>query len=75
MEESTTYQWIIRQGEARGEVRALHETLLRQGKRKFKAPAPDLARAAIESITSPERLAALTERIIDVASWDELLVE
>jgi len=75
MEESTTYQLILRKGEARGEVRTLHQTLLRLGRhRKFGEPGADTV-GAIEAITDPDRLSALTERILDVDTWDALLAE
>jgi hypothetical protein len=73
MEESTTYQWIIRKGEARGALQSLQQTLLQLGARKFKATAPEGVRVAIEAITDTERLTALTLRILDVGSWDDLL--
>ncbi len=72
MEESSTYQLILRKGEARGALQNAQQTLLQLGTRKFKA-APEGARVAIEAITDPERLTALAVRVLDVGSWDELL--
>ncbi len=73
MEESTTYQAILRKGQERGRCEGVRETLLLLGTRKFGSAAPEGARVAIEAITDPARLAALTERILDVNTWDELL--
>jgi hypothetical protein len=53
----------------REEARAI---LLRLGTRRFGEP-PDQTRAALEGITEIERLEALSERLLDVESWDELL--
>ncbi len=69
MEESTTYQAILRKGEAR----TLRQTILRQGASKFKAPAPEGARSAIEAIADLERLWRLADRVLVVNSWDDLL--
>ena len=68
MEDSTTYQWIMSKGEARGLVRML----LRQGRRKFGGPDPQTVQA-VENITDIERLQALSERLLDASSWQELL--
>ena len=68
MEESTTYQWIM----AQGAVRELRKVLLRQGARRFGPP----DRPATDSINTIEelgRLEALSERILEVNSWQELL--
>ena len=68
MEESTTYQAII----TRGRIDEARKILLRQGSKRF-APADARARAAVEAITDIDRLEKLTERLLDVSSWDELL--
>jgi predicted transposase YdaD len=70
MKESTTYQAILREGR----VEEALAILLRLGNRRF-GPPSDEARAALEAITDIERLEALTERVLDVESWDELLAE
>jgi hypothetical protein len=72
MKESVTYQAIIEEGEAIGEVRAARAILLRLGSRRF-GPPDARTRTAIDAITSAERLEQLTERILDVENWDELL--
>ncbi len=70
MEESTTYQWIIRKGEARG----AREMLLEFGGWKLGTPNPTVV-AAIEAITDLGRLRALAARLRDVNTWDALLAE
>ena len=68
MEESSTYQLI----EERGERKALIRTLLRLGRKKIGEP--DAATiASIERLTDVDRVQALTERILDVTTWQELL--
>ena len=68
MEESTTYQAII----TRGRIDEARKILLRQGSKRF-GPPDVRTRTAIEAITEIERLEQLTERLLDVSSWDELL--
>jgi hypothetical protein len=46
--------------------------VLRQGTKRFGPPPAD-RRAAIKALTDLERLEALTDRLLDVESWDELL--
>jgi predicted transposase YdaD len=76
MEESTTYQSILRRGEKRGEERGamqtLRETILRQGRRKFGEPSADQVQF-LEEIANLERLQVLTDRVSDASSWQELL--
>ena len=49
-------------------------TLLRQGARRFGPPASE-EQSALETITAIERLEQLSERLLDVESWEELLAE
>lgn len=72
MEESAGYQWILRKGETKGAARELKQTVLRMGRRRFGEP-PAPASEAVEAITDLDRLRALTDRILDAASWDDLL--
>ena len=58
-------------GEERASAR-FREALLRMGEKRFGPP--DLqSRAIIENLTDPDRLAALSERVLDVKTWQELL--
>lgn len=68
MEESVTYQAIIRRGQAK-EARRL---LLQSGRRKFGAPTADIE-AAINAISDVDRLESLNSRLFDVGTWEELL--
>ncbi len=84
MEESTTYQAILREGMARGvrqgreegrEEGALEElrrVLLLQGERQFKSPAgPDVV-DALDSISDLSRLEQLSVQLLSAASWSDL---
>jgi len=68
MEESPTYQAIVE----KGMIKDRHEVLLRQGQKKFGAPSEAVV-SAVRSITDFDRLNSLTDRILDVWSWDDLL--
>lgn len=72
MEDSTTYQAILAQGVARGQLQTLRGVLLRQGTRRFGTPDPAVV-AAVEGITDVGRLEALAERVLDATGWDDLL--
>ena len=68
MEESTTYQAILKRGST-AEARTM---LLRQGRKKF-GPVSAAQEAALTAITDLARLEALGEKLLDVTSWEELL--
>jgi hypothetical protein len=74
MQESTTYQAILREGREVGRIDGEQQILLRQGTKKFGKPDPAI-RSAIEAITDIQRLEALGERIIEpgIRDWNELL--
>ena len=72
MEESTTYQWILRRGEQRGVSKGKCDLLLRQGRLRFGEP--DAATlSALEATTDQARLDELGERLLAATSWQELL--
>jgi predicted transposase YdaD len=80
MEESTTYQAIIRRGKAEGiaegrvegKLEGAREVVLRLGRRRFGEP--DAAtQTALASLHDIERLEQLAERLLEVESWQELL--
>jgi predicted transposase YdaD len=78
MQESTTYQAILREGRneglIEGRIAGEQQVLIRQGTKKFGTP--DAATLAdIEAIRDIERLEALCERILDadVRDWNSLL--
>ncbi len=68
LEHSPSYQKIV----AKGEVKSLREIILRMGTKKFGKPSAKVQRE-VTAITSVERLLELSERILDVATWRELL--
>ncbi len=76
MEDSSTYQALLSKGRALGrdegrlvEARSL---VLRQGRKKFGPPPPEVAQS-VEAITDIVRLEALSDRLLDVESWDDLM--
>ncbi|HEX5102982.1 MAG TPA: DUF4351 domain-containing protein [Pirellulaceae bacterium] len=66
MTESTTYQAILEEEAKR--------ILMRQGHKRFGSPTPQIM-AQIEAITDVDRIEQLAERLLDVNSWEELLVD
>lgn len=68
MKESVTYQAIIEEG-ATAEAQRI---LLRQGNRRFGQP-DERVKRRLESVTDLQRLEDLSERLLDVSSWEELL--
>jgi hypothetical protein len=68
MEQSTTYQAIVR----RGRVEEARYLLLLQGATKFGVP-DAAARAALESISDLKQLEELGVRLMSAESWQELL--
>ncbi|MEO6808432.1 MAG: DUF4351 domain-containing protein [Isosphaeraceae bacterium] len=74
MKESLTYQAIIAEGEAKGKAEEAARILLRLGRKRFGEPAPEVV-AAVETTTDVDRIEVLTDRVLDVSSWDELLAD
>jgi hypothetical protein len=74
MKESVTYQAILEEGREEGQVTQTRRILLRQGSKRF-GPAAPAVEAAIEGLSELARLEQLTERLLDVESWEELLAE
>jgi hypothetical protein len=68
MRESTTYQYILDEGR----VEEARKILVRQGRIRF-GPPSDQATSALARITDLERLERMTERLLTVSSWQELL--
>jgi len=78
MEESVTYQAIIRKGEAKGmaegEIKEAQRILLLIGTGAFGAP--DAAtKAALAAIEDRERLETLIQQVAKAKSWQELLAK
>jgi predicted transposase YdaD len=72
MEQSTTYQGILRRGREQGRLEEARRILLLQGELKFGAP-DDATRAAIEAVGEPALLEDLAARFVNAGSWQELL--
>jgi hypothetical protein len=80
MEESTTYQGIVRRGReerrevgrAEGRAEEARRMLLLLGETKF-GPADAATRSALENISDLARLEELGQRLMNVSSWQELL--
>ncbi len=84
IEESSVYQDILQKGEilgraegeikgrAEGEIEATRKLLLRLGQRKF-GPPSELNQDQLNALHDFDQLTKLTERILDISSWDELL--
>ena len=72
MRESSTYQAILDEGREEGHVQEARKILLRQGRRKFGAPGPEVE-ATIEAIGDLDRLERMSERLLDVTTWPDLL--
>lgn len=68
MRESSTYQAIV----IEGRIEEAQTILLRQGRKRFGPPDPRTI-ATLEAITELGRLERLSERLLEVSNWDELL--
>jgi hypothetical protein len=69
MVDSVTYQADLDEGR----IEEAKQLLLRMGRKRFGPPEPRVV-AAIESIAELGPVELLVDRLLDVASWDELLV-
>ncbi len=78
MRESSTYQAILDEGRAEGEVRGRTEEaqrfVLRLGTKQF-GPPPAAVEAAMATVTDRDRLERMTDRLLDATAtdWDDLL--
>jgi hypothetical protein len=68
MRESTTYQAILEEGR----IEALRKMVLRLATRRFGAP-DAVTRACVEALSEEARLELMLDRVLDAASWDDLL--
>ncbi|MBY0461188.1 MAG: DUF4351 domain-containing protein, partial [Gemmataceae bacterium] len=77
MEDSVTYQAILRRGRQEGLRQGRQEEgvniILRLGRAKFKVDPTTEQEAALNALADLTRLEALTEKLLDVNTWDELL--
>src|SRR5262245_30794666 len=74
IEETPLYQEAYQKGEARGRAEEARKILIRHGTKKF-GPPDEQAKAQIAALADLDRLHELVDRILDVASWDELLAD
>lgn len=68
MEESVTYQHLVKKGES-SETRRM---VLMAGQEKFGPPSPAIG-AAIAAISDTPKLENLVKRVFHVSTWDDLL--
>jgi len=82
MRESSTIQAFIEEGRRKGlqegleegEARAARRIILRLGRKRLGA-VDETVEAKLNEIVDHERLEALTERVDQVSSWDELFAQ
>ncbi len=84
LEDSTTYQWILKQGFAKGEAKGQVEgkaegkaeearaLLLLQGRKRFGEPT-EADRSALAGVSELDRLERMAVRMLDAVSWVDLL--
>ena len=72
MRESVTFQAILEEGEQTGRIKELHRMILRLGRVRFGEP-DEAIRNQIEAIRDIVVLEDLSERLVVVSSWDELM--
>ncbi len=72
LEDSVTYQAIVAQGYAEGEIKEARKLLLRLGRKRLGEPDATVL-SIVQSSTSLERLEHLLERLFEVETWVELL--
>lgn len=72
MKESTTYQEILAEGEAKGRVETLQEVILELGARSY-GPATATVQSDIRRIRDYGRLHEILLKVGEAASWNELL--
>jgi predicted transposase YdaD len=72
MRDSVTYQEILEEGEARGELRGERHALFHLGERRL-GDASQRVKDTVNAIASSEQLLSLLERVAAVETWDELL--
>lgn len=73
MEESTTYQAIIRKGEVQGAIKHARHLLLRLGEARFQLIPNKKVEAALMKVNDVAELDRLIERVPTVETWEELL--
>jgi predicted transposase YdaD len=72
MKESVTYQAILEEGKALGEIEEAKKVFLLIARDRFGDPPPD-ALAVLETVSDVKKLEALSRRVLQVKNWQELL--
>ena len=72
MRDSSTYQLILNEGRVEGQIQALRKTIHRLGRIRF-GPPDETIQTVVNSITDGDRLERMTERLLLVSSWQDLL--
>lgn len=76
MKESTTYQAILAEGEARGELQGTlseaRRLLLRLGRKRLGEPSAAIL-ARIEAVTDPETLERWIEEAVEKEAWEDVV--
>jgi len=76
LEDSTTYQRVMRKGAEKGRLEGQLEGtrlfLIRQATKRFGLP-PATTLARLQAVTDPALLEPLAERVLDATTWDELV--
>ena len=62
----------LAKGLAKGEIDEARKILLLQGRSRFGEPSPEVV-AAVNAVTEVQKLEELTVRLLQAASWQELL--
>jgi predicted transposase YdaD len=72
MRESSTYQGILEEGRIEGEAKGLRKVILRLGRKQLGVP-DAAAEATLGAVTDVSRLERMSDRLLDAASWQDLL--
>jgi predicted transposase YdaD len=72
MEESSTYQAIVRRGREQARIEEAREVVLLQGEVKF-GPPDGATRAALNAMNDLGQLHEMAVRLVNAASWQELI--
>jgi hypothetical protein len=72
MKESTTYQYIIEEGEKLGVVKGVHRTILALGEDKFGKPSLAIVKR-LKALDDLDRLDRISRNMLHAKSWKELL--
>jgi predicted transposase YdaD len=73
MKESTTYQAIKQEGREEGRLEEVREDIRCLGEQKFQSPPPTHVQKTLVSIVDLEQLKQLLKKVLDAATWDELI--